>query len=223
MFIIDWWNALSGAAQVFYCIAIPSTLVLLIQTVLMFIGIGDETDGFGDGGVDDVGEAVPEDIPDIDLDPTEGVFGEDAVSDVHDLVGLEGLRIFTLRGIIAFFVTFGWVGVVMEAAGAELWLNIIISFVCGFVMMLVLAWLFRAVMKLRSDGNADNRNAVGTAGKVYLTIPPSRSGEGKVQVMLQGSYVERNAVTDDTDAIPTGSEIIVVGVSGQTDLVVRRK
>jgi membrane protein implicated in regulation of membrane protease activity len=78
-------------------------------------------------------------------------------------------------------------------------------------------------MKLRSDGNADNRNAVGTAGKVYLTIPPSRSGEGKVQVMLQGSYVERNAVTDDTDAIPTGSEIIVVGVSGQTDLVVRRK
>ena len=111
----------------------------------------------------------------------------------------------------------------MEAAGAELWLNIIISFVCGFVMMLVLAWLFRAVMKLRSDGNADNRNAVGTAGKVYLTIPPSRSGEGKVQVMLQGSYVERNAVTDDTDAIPTGSEIIVVGVSGQTDLVVRRK
>jgi hypothetical protein len=41
--------------------------------------------------------------------------------------------------------------------------------------------------------------------------------------MLQGAYVERNAVTDDEEAIPTGAEIIVVGVSGQTDLVVKRK
>jgi hypothetical protein len=41
--------------------------------------------------------------------------------------------------------------------------------------------------------------------------------------MLQGSYVERSAVTDDEEAIPTGSEIIVVGVSGQTDLIVKRK
>ena len=78
-------------------------------------------------------------------------------------------------------------------------------------------------MKLRNDGNTDNRNAVGTAGKVQLTIPPARTGEGKVHVMLQGSYVERSAVTDDEEAIPTGSEVVVVGVSGQTDLVVKRK
>ena len=90
-------------------------------------------------------------------------------------------------------------------------------------MMFLLALLFKAVMGLRSDGNIDNRNAIGIAGKVYLTIPPARSGEGKVYVMLQGSYVERDAVTDDDAAIPTGAEIVVVGVSGQTDLVVRRK
>ena len=209
--MVDWWNALSGVAQIFYCIAIPSTLVLLIQTVMLFIGIGDDD-------LDDIGNATADDV-----EVGDGVFGEDAVTDVQDIAGLEGLRIFTLRGIIAFFVTFGWVGVVMEAAGAMLWLNIIVSFVCGAVMMVLLAWLFRAVMRLRSDGNVDNRNAVGTAGKVYLTIPPARSGEGKVQVMLQGSYVERNAVTDDAEPIPTGCEIVVVGVSGQTDLVVRRK
>ena len=209
--MVDWWNALSGVAQIFYCIAIPSTLVLLIQTVMLFIGIGDDD-------LDDIGNATADDV-----EVGDGVFGEDAVTDVQDIAGLEGLRIFTLRGIIAFFVTFGWVGVVMEAAEVKLWLNILISFVCGFAMMVILAWLFRAVMRLRSDGNVDNRNAVGTAGKVYLTIPPARSGEGKVQVMLQGSYVERNAVTDDAEPIPTGCEIVVVGVSGQTDLVVRRK
>ena len=41
--------------------------------------------------------------------------------------------------------------------------------------------------------------------------------------MLQGSYVERNAVTDDAEAIPTGAEIVVIGLSGQVDLIVRRK
>jgi hypothetical protein len=44
-----------------------------------------------------------------------------------------------------------------------------------------------------------------------------------VQVILQGSLVERNAVTDESEEIPTGSEIIVIGVSGQTNLVVKRK
>lgn len=212
--MIAWWNTLELATQIFYCIAIPSTLVLLIQTLMLFLGIGDDADG----GLDDV--------PDTTLDTPDtgdGVFGENAVSDTPDFHGFEGLRLLTFRGIIAFFVVFGWVGVAMNASGAALWLTLPIAFLCGFAIMLLLAILFRATMNLRSDGNTDNRNAIGTAGKVQLTIPPARTGEGKVHVMLQGSYVERNAVTDDTEAIPTGCEIVVVGVSGQTDLVVRRK
>ena len=43
--MMDWWNSLTSLSQIFYCIAIPSTLLLLIQTVLLFIGIGDEADG----------------------------------------------------------------------------------------------------------------------------------------------------------------------------------
>lgn len=202
--------------QIFYCIAVPATLVLLIQTIMMFIGIGDDGDGIGDGDlVDDIGDA-PDDVPD-------GVFGEDSAVETVDASGLDGLRIFTLRGIIAFFVVFGWVGVLMQDAGIHLAITLLAASVSGFAMMVALAFLFRAVMKLRNDGNADNRNAIGTSGKVYLTIPPARSGAGKVEVMLQGAFVERNAVTDETEAIPTGAEIVVVGVSGQIDLVVKRK
>ena len=79
------------------------------------------------------------------------------------------------------------------------------------------------MMKLRTDGNLDNRNAIGVSGKVYLTIPPARGGAGKVQLMLQGVFAECNAVTDEEAPIPTGAEVVVVGISGQTDLVVRRK
>ncbi len=209
MFIIDWWNTLSIAVQVFYCIAIPSTLLLIIQTVLMFVGIGDNGDADidTDASVDDLGGN------EIDIDP----------DDPSEFLGADGIKLFTLRGLIAFFVVFGWMGVVLLGSGVALPLAVIISAVCGFAIMVLLAYLFKAILKLRSDGNADNRNAVGTAGKVHLTIPPKRSGEGKVHLMLQGSYVERSAVTDSDEAIPTGTEVIVVGISGQTDLVVKKK
>ncbi|MBE6531189.1 MAG: hypothetical protein E7679_03735 [Ruminococcaceae bacterium] len=219
MFISDWWNSLSIVSQVFACIAIPSTLVLLIQTIMMFVGM----EGDGDVDVDsgDISEVVPDDIGDADVG--DGVFGEDISGEPLDLSGLQGLRIFTVRGIIAFFVVLGWVGMVLDSAGVGLGITLPVAILCGSIMMIVLALLFRAVMNLRSDGNTDNRNAIGCSGKVYLTIPPSRTGEGKVSVMLQGSYVERDAVTDADEAIPTGSEIVVVGISGQTDLVVRKK
>ncbi len=214
MFFVEWWNDLGIVLQIFYCIAIPATLVLLIQTIMMLIGLGDDGD-IGDADVGDISD-VPDEVPD-------GVFGEDSVIEAVDVSGLDGLRIFTVRGIVAFFVVFGWVGVVMQEAGVHLAITLAVAAVSGFAMMVALAFLFKAVLKLRSDGNIDNKNAVGKSGKVYLTIPPARSGSGKVEVILQGSCVERNAVTDETEAIPTGVEIVVVGVSGQTELVVKRK
>ena len=220
MAIIEWWNSLSLAAQIFYCIALPSTLVLLVQTILMFIGLGEDADG--DVDVDtDVDADVDADVEvDLDGDIPDGDEGFLATVDAE---GFAGLRVFTVRGIIAFLVVFGWVGVVMETAGITLWLTLPVATASGFAIMLLLAFIFKALMKLRSDGNTDNRNAIGTAGRVHLTIPPSRTGEGKVHVMLQGSYVERDAVTDEDTPIPTGSEIVVVRVSGGTTLVVRRK
>ncbi len=211
MFLMDWWNGLSVAAQIFACAAIPATLLLAVQTLLMLFGIGGESE--------DVGDGVPDELP----DGGDGVFGEDSVSESPDGVGLDGLRIFTLRGIIAFFVVFGWVGVVMDSSGCPLYATIPVAIVCGFAIMLALAFIFRAVMRLRDDGNTDNRNAIGVSGRVHLTVPASRRGEGKVHIMLQGAYVERDAVTDEEAPIPTGSEVVVVGVSGETSLVVKRK
>lgn len=212
--MLDWWNSLGLTIQVLYCIAVPATLVLLIQTVLTFIGIGDGVDG----DIGDAGE-LPDDAPDM-IEPDdfyEAEAGSDAVS------GMGGLRLLTFRGIVAFFVVFSWVAIIMLRAGTEMWLTALVSFACGFAIMLLLAYLFKALMGLRSNGNLDNKNAIGTAGKVYLTVPPARGGSGKVNIMLQGAYVERGAVTDEKEAIPTGAEIVVVGVSGQTELVVKRK
>ncbi len=209
-----WWDSLTVVSQVFACVAIPATAVLLIQTVLMLIGIGSEA---ADTDMD-----IDTDV-DVDVDSADGVFGQEFFDADPDPLGLDGLRVFTVRGIIAFLVVFGWVGVMMDSSGVALWITLPVAAVCGFAMMLVLAFLMRAVMKLRNDGNLDNRNALGVSGRVYLTVPAARAGEGKVNILLQGSYVERGAVTDEETAIPTGSEIVVIGLSGQTMLVVKRK
>ncbi|MBO4972489.1 MAG: hypothetical protein J6D45_06710 [Clostridia bacterium] len=198
-----WWDSLSLVSQIFACVAIPATVVLLVQTVLMLVGIGLEADG----GDISVGESIDADGPEFDV----------------DLDGMDALRIFSIRGIIAFLVVFGWVGFVMDRAGVMLLITVPVAAVCGFLMMLVLALLMRTVMRLRNDGNLDNRNALGVSGRVYLTVPPARTGEGKVNVLLQGTYVERDAVTDEGEPIPTGCEIVVIGLSGQTTLVVKRK
>ena len=212
--MIEWWNSLSIISQVFYCIAIPSTLVLLIQTILLFLGLDDDgADDLSGGGDIDVSA-------DVDGD---GIFDADGTEVPEDISGLADLKIFTLRGIIAFFVVFGWVGVSMDSMDISYYVTIPVSVACGVLMMVAIAFLMRAVMRLRNDGNIENRNAVGKSGTVYLTIPASRGGEGKVQVMIQGSYVERNAVTDEAEPIPTGSEIVVIGVSGNSNLVVKRK
>ena len=203
----EWWNMLDAASQVFYCIAIPATLVLVIQTVMLFIGLGEAADGVdGIDGADDIGE-----------------LGADSSADAHDLSDFDGLRVFTIRGIVAFFVVFGWVGIAMRSSGVGLGITIPVALVCGFAVMVGIAYLLRAVMKLRGSGNIDNQNAIGKACKVHLTVPGERSGQGKVHLMLQGSYVERDAVTDQPEAIPTGSEAVVVGVSGQTTLVIEKK
>lgn len=210
-----WWESLSTFSQVLACMAIPATLILLIQTILTLIGIGDN-------GVDsDIGDA---DIDaDIDADAADGVFGAELTDGDSDPSGLDGLRIFSVRGIIAFFVVFGWTGILLDSLSLSPVISVGVGAVAGFLIMLLIALIFRAVMKLESDGNVDNRNALGVSGTVYLKIPPNREGTGKVNIMIQGSYCERDAVTDENEALPTGCEIVVMSLSGQNTLVVKRK
>ena len=210
--MITWWNELSALAQIFVCIAAPATLVLIIQTVLMLIGIGDH--GF-DGDIADGA--------DVDTDIADGVFGHDAPAADIGLDGFEGLHLFSVRGIIAFFVVFGWVGVALDSTGLNTALILLISAVCGFVMMVLIALLYKWAMSLQSDGTLDIRNALGVSGTVYLTIPAARSSAGKVNLTVQGTYCEYLAVTDSELPIETGKEVTVIGVSGQNTLVVKLK
>ena len=51
--MIDWYNSLNLLQRIYALIAIPSTVILLIQTIMLFFGFGDdEVDMDFDGDVD---------------------------------------------------------------------------------------------------------------------------------------------------------------------------
>lgn len=210
--MIAWWVSLTLLGQVFACIAIPATLILVIQTVLSIIGISGGADGDIDADTD-----VPDDIS-VDCD---GVFGPD-VPDFEDSLD-PGFRLLSLRSIIAFLTIFGWVGLIGVRNDLSNTLTLVIAFACGLVAMLIVVLAMRAMLGLQADGTRNIKNALGKSGTVYLTVPGQRNGSGKVNILLQDTFVELDAVTDQENPIKSGREVVVVGLSGQNTLVVKEK
>ena len=81
-------------------------------------------------------------------------------------------------------------------------------------------YLFKLLAKMQQNGAIDvYKSAVGCTGKVYLTIPGERKGEGKVQITINNAVREYVAQTDG-DTIRTGTPIKVVEVLGNSTLLV---
>ena len=99
-------------------------------------------------------------------------------------------------------------------------LLLVVAVAVGIALVALVMWLFKWLSSMQQSGNINvYRAAVGCQGKVYLTIPAERAGEGKVQITIQGAVREYNAVTDG-DAIKTGTPIKVTEVIDTNTLLV---
>jgi len=209
-----WWQALSAFERVFFSIAFPASAILLIQTILTLIGLGH------DGGVDSMGADTD---AGVDIHMGDHDAGHDIGHDVsHDGSADMGadFRFFSIRGLVAFFTLFGWVGALLGAGPMNKVLAVMIAIVSGLAAMFLIALIFYGVSRLQSSGNIHYANAVGRTGEVYLTIPAARKGTGKVQIVIQERLIEVNAVTDRKKPIPTGTNVKVTGILGEHVLLV---
>ena len=220
-----WWQTLTTLEHVLLYIAVPATLVLLIQTALLFLGGGPEGDG-GDlshDGVPDGGDGALDDVPDAGPDgPPEGDFlphGGELEAHSGGEHPSQALHIFTLRGVVAFLTLFGWSGLWFSQLGLPGFLAVFLAVPVGFAGMVAIALIVREALKLQYDGTLNPRNALGRPGEVYLAIPPARSGQGKVTVLVQEQLREFEAVTDSVTPIPTGAPVVVTGLAGDALLV----
>ena len=217
-----WWQSLTALEHVLLYIAVPATLVLVIQTILLFAGGVFDADGDGevDGGLDQDGFDPMDGHFDVDgHDAPPGGDGSDLTPD-HPGGPDTALHLFTVRGVVAFLVLFGWGGLCLCQAGLPGPLAVLLALPLGFAGMAGVALAVREVLRLQYDGTLDLRNAVGLTGQVYLTVPPARSGDGKVTVTVQEQLRELDARTDSPAPIPTGSPVRVAGLAGRDILLV---
>ena len=192
--MIQWWNSIDTFARVYAFIAIPSTLVLIVQTILLMIGLNDGDDGL--------------DLTDNGLSDTPGDGGSD------------GLALFSIRGIMALLTVGGWSGLALYASGVNRPLTILISAVCGVAALFGIAYLMRATMKLQSSGNISLSHAIGKTGRVYIPIPAHTQGSGKITLTLQERFLEADAVTTADRKLVTGEAVRVIATDDSGLLVV---
>ena len=189
--MINWWNELDLIQQIFALIALPSTVLIVIQTVLLLIGIGGESD------------------TDVDVDDVDGI-------DLPD----DGLAIFSVRGILSMLCITGWVAVALLETSLPAGVSIGIAIACGIATLIGMAYLMRAVNRLQSSGNIDIGNCIGKIGEVYIPIPSSGTGSGKVNLTVQEKFSEFTAITTSGEQLKTGAFVRVVAVSESGVLVV---
>ena len=200
--MVDWWNHLTLTQQVFAVFGIVGTAILILQTVLLLFGLGHD-------GMDSDADA---DI-DADLD------GDGDVDAAAGGSGLDGLRLFTVRGFVAFFSISGWLGVFLLSTSVPYYVAILLAIAGGFAAMIFVAWAFKKALRLQDNGTLQMSNAIGRTVRVNLRIPANSQWSEKITILIQDQQRELDAVTSADQEIPVGASVRVVDVDQETLIV----
>ena len=188
----EWWTSLDLFMKILWCIAIASSLIFIVETVLTFIGADVDFDA------------------DADFDVPDGAFEGDP-----------SMNLYTFRNLVNFLLGMSWTAILLKEQVASKVLLIVIAFVAGAILVAAVMMMFKWLSKMQQSGNIDlMKDAEGCNGKVYLTIPAERGGTGKVQITINGAVREYDAVTDSEQDLKTGKAIKVVEAIDNSTLLV---
>ncbi|WBU90388.1 hypothetical protein [Cellulophaga omnivescoria] len=132
-----------------------------------------------------------------------------------------GFQFLSIKNLSGFFAIFGWSGVACIEAGYSNGLTILISIICGLLMMVSMAALFYYLSKLQSSGTLHLKNALNQVGEVYLTIGANRGSIGKVSIRVQGTLRELEALTDEGVDLKQGNVVEVKDITDNGILIVK--
>ena len=185
----EWFLGLTALEQVYFWLGIVSTVFLIVQIILMCCS------SFG-GDVDLDGDG------DIDVDMDAGV------------------SIFTVKSITAFFAMGSWTGLFMCAVAPNIkWLSVIIAIIVGAIAMAVVVIALKALNKLQCNGAVQIDKLIGQRATVYVSVPPLRSGRGKITITAQGRFMELDAVTDSETRLAVDEAVEIVATENECTVV----
>lgn len=130
-----------------------------------------------------------------------------------------GFSLVSIKSLITFFLGLGWAGVSLWNMIPNRMVLALVGMSVGVLFMLVFFFLLKQVLKLEHDGSYKLADSVGKVADVYVPIPEDRTGMGKVQLSLNGSVLEFNALTDGS-RLATGQKVRVREVINNDTLLV---
>lgn len=193
--IATWWASLSLIMKILWGVTLSASLIFVIQSIMTFLGADADSDF------------------DVDVDTS---------MDGTDLSNIEGgSNLYTFRNFVNFVLGFGWSVILLQESISSTPLLITVGVVIGIALVAVVMYMFKWLAGMQQSGNINlQRSAAGCEGKVYLTIPASRAGSGKVQITIGGAVREYDAVTENETPLKTGASIRVVDVVDANTLLV---
>jgi len=171
---------LEQARYVYFAMAVVGSTFFAIQVFLML------TAGIG-----------------LDADAGSLEINTDGV-ECHDFASIEGLKIFSLKGLISFITFFGWAGFFWGGTG---WPGFFAALGCGALMMLLTALVLWFLLQMQQSGNLVAEDMVGRSGTVYLGIGAGRRVRGTVTVQLPHCTRQIAAVADED--LNCGTPVVV--------------
>jgi hypothetical protein len=215
------------------CAAFGGTIMVL-QAIMAIAGLGGEalhTDLPHDIGHDFGGDVHADLGSDFHGGVGEGLHGgadgtpHDAIHDEqhgssqHD-ASSRLFAMLSLRGIVAAMAFFGLGGLTAESAELPVQTVLVVAVACGGAAMYGMYAIMQWFTTLHAEGTARIERAVGHPATVYLRIPGSRAGAGKIQINLQNRTMEYLAVTAD-EPLDAEARVVVVGVANSETVEVR--
>lgn len=219
----SWWNNLKMVEQVLYCIAIPASLILVIQTVIMLLGFGHGGESFNPS--DTSGFDAPDSFDaDVSADlPVDGSSDMDlSHHDISNPSDLADFRLLSVQSVIAFLTIFSWSGITAISNGMVEWAALLLAAVLGFGAMFIVAKVIQWSSKLAQNGTFNVKNLLGESGTVYIPIPEKGKGMGKINISCGERFMEYDAITEEQEMLKTGEPVTVVDIIGGSTLVVER-
>ena len=211
---------------IFLFTALIGGTVMVCQFLMTMLGLSEADGGFGDVDGGDFGA----DAGDFDASADVDVDGDHhttmhhaADADIDHPTSARLFQVLSFRAVVAALTFFGLGGLGALSKGYSPTIALMIAALAGCTALYGMYRLMKALYSFQSSGNVNLRNAVGRAAKIYVPVPASGDGKGKVLLTVQGRTMELEAVTDETQNLSTGEDVVVEHIIGDDVVKVARR
>jgi hypothetical protein len=154
----------------------------------------------------------------IGVDATDGL-SADFDGDTGDTGG--PFQLFSFRNLINFLLGFGWGGISFYSTISNKFFLGVVAVIVGLIFLFLFFAIIKQLKKLEEDNTFKLEMTLNKTGSVYLTIPKNGTGQGAVQVSVNGSVKELNAITRG-EKLESGAIIRVIGLESDNLLLVEK-